>query len=56
MKFTSTLIVVKEMYVSKSFQDDVLGLDVVADFGDCRVCGENHFPGDFCLELPRRIV
>ena len=33
MKYTSTLIAVKEMEKSKQFYHDVLGLNVVADFG-----------------------
>lgn len=33
MKYTSTLIAVKDMGASKQFYRDVLGLDVVADFG-----------------------
>ena len=33
MKYTSTLIVVKDMEKSKQFYHDVLGLNVVADFG-----------------------
>lgn len=33
MKYTGTLIAVKNMTVSKRFYHDVLGLDVVADFG-----------------------
>ena len=32
MKYTSTLIAVKDMEISKGFYQDVLGLDVVADF------------------------
>ena len=33
MKFKSTLIAVKDMGISKRFYHDVLGLNVVADFG-----------------------
>ena len=33
MKYTSTLIAVKDMVKSKQFYHDVLGLNVVADFG-----------------------
>jgi Lactoylglutathione lyase and related lyases len=33
MKFTSTLIAVKDMEKAKQFYHDVLGLEVVADFG-----------------------
>lgn len=33
MKYTSTLIAVKDMKKSKQFYHDVLGLNVVADFG-----------------------
>jgi len=33
MKFKSTLIAVKDMDISKQFYHDVLGLNVVADFG-----------------------
>jgi len=33
MKYTCTLIAVKDMEKSKRFYHDVLGLDVVADFG-----------------------
>lgn len=33
MKFTSTLIAVKNMDASRQFYRDVLGLNVVADFG-----------------------
>lgn len=33
MKYTSTLIAVKDMDISKKFYHDVLGLDVVADYG-----------------------
>lgn len=33
MKYTRTLIAVKDMNVSKQFYRDVLGLDIVADFG-----------------------
>ena len=33
MKYTSTLIAVKDMDISKQFYRDVLGLEVVADFG-----------------------
>jgi catechol 2,3-dioxygenase-like lactoylglutathione lyase family enzyme len=33
MKYTSTLIVVKDMEKSKTFYHDVLGLEVVSDFG-----------------------
>lgn len=33
MKFTSTLIAVKDMEKAKQFYHDVLGLDVVSDFG-----------------------
>lgn len=33
MKYTSTLIAVKDMEVSKRFYHDILGLEVVADFG-----------------------
>ena len=33
MKFRSTLIAVKDMSISKQFYHDVLGLNVVADFG-----------------------
>lgn len=33
MKYTSTLIAVKDMEKSKQFYHDVLGLNVVADFG-----------------------
>lgn len=33
MKYTSTLITVKDMEKSKQFYHDVLGLNVVADFG-----------------------
>ena len=33
MKYTSTLIAVKDMNTSKQFYHDVLGLNVVADFG-----------------------
>ena len=33
MKFTGTLIAVKDIEVSKRFYNDVLGLNVVADFG-----------------------
>lgn len=34
MKYTSTLIAVADMEKSKQFYHDVLGLDVIADFGD----------------------
>lgn len=34
MKYTSTLIAVKKMDVSKQFYHDVLGLEVIADFGE----------------------
>ncbi|MER2151931.1 MAG: VOC family protein [Candidatus Limivicinus sp.] len=34
MKYTSTLIAVADMEKSKQFYHDVLGLEVVADFGD----------------------
>ena len=33
MKYTSTLIAVKDMDISKKFYHDVLNLDIVADFG-----------------------
>ena len=33
MKFRSTLIAVKDIDISKQFYHDVLGLNVVADFG-----------------------
>lgn len=33
MKYTSTLIAVNDMEISKQFYHDVLGLNVVADFG-----------------------
>ena len=33
MKYKSTLIAVKDMDISKQFYHDVLGLEVVADFG-----------------------
>lgn len=33
MKYTSTLIAVSDMEISKQFYHDVLGLNVVADFG-----------------------
>ena len=33
MKYTTTLIVVKDLQRSKQFYKDVLGLDVTADFG-----------------------
>ena len=33
MKYTGTLIAVKDMGKSKQFYHDVLGLEVVADFG-----------------------
>lgn len=33
MKYTGTLIAVKDMGISKRFYHDVLGLDVAADFG-----------------------
>ncbi|MDD5944099.1 MAG: glyoxalase [Clostridia bacterium] len=33
MKYESTLIAVKNMEVSKAFYHDVMGLDVIADFG-----------------------
>ncbi len=33
MKFTGTLIAVKDIGASKRFYNDVLGLNVVADFG-----------------------
>jgi catechol 2,3-dioxygenase-like lactoylglutathione lyase family enzyme len=33
MKYTSTLIVVKDMERAKQFYKDVLGLDVIVDFG-----------------------
>lgn len=33
MKFTSTLIAVSELEKSKKFYQDVLGLDIIADFG-----------------------
>lgn len=33
MKYTSTLIAVKDMNISKQFYHDVLGLNVAADFG-----------------------
>ena len=33
MKYTGTLIAVKDIEKSKQFYHDVLGLDVVADFG-----------------------
>ena len=33
MKFTGTLIAVKDIEISKRFYNDVLGLNVVADFG-----------------------
>lgn len=33
MKFTGTLIAVKDIELSKRFYNDVLGLNVVADFG-----------------------
>lgn len=33
MKYTSTLIAVKDMEISKRFYGDVLGMKVVADFG-----------------------
>ena len=33
MKYTSTLIAVKNMEKSKRFYHDVLGLDMVSDFG-----------------------
>lgn len=33
MKYTSTLIAVKDMEKSKQFYRDVLGLKMVADFG-----------------------
>ena len=34
LKYTSTLIAVADMEKSKKFYHDVLGLEVVADFGD----------------------
>ena len=34
LKYTSTLIAVADMEISKQFYHDVLGLEVVADFGD----------------------
>ena len=34
MKYTSTLIAVADMEISKQFYHDVLGLEIVADFGD----------------------
>ena len=34
LKYTSTLIAVVDMEISKQFYHDVLGLEVVADFGD----------------------
>ena len=34
LKYTSTLIAVADMEKSKRFYHDVLGLEVVADFGD----------------------
>lgn len=33
MKFTSTLIAVSDLEKSKKFYQDVLGLDIIADFG-----------------------
>jgi len=33
MKYTSTLLAVRDMEKSKQFYHDVLGLDIVADFG-----------------------
>ena len=33
MKFRSTLIAVKDIDISKQFYHDVLGMNVVADFG-----------------------
>lgn len=33
MKYSSTLIAVRDMEKSKQFYHDVLGLDVIADFG-----------------------
>ena len=33
MKYTSTLLAVTDMEKSKQFYHDVLGLDIVADFG-----------------------
>ena len=33
MKFTSTLIAVSDLEKSKRFYQDVLGLDIIADFG-----------------------
>jgi len=33
MKYISTLIAVKDMNISKQFYHDVLGLNVVVDFG-----------------------
>ncbi|WP_317853754.1 VOC family protein [Chakrabartyella piscis] len=33
MIYTATLIVVKDMEISKKFYQDVLGLDVISDFG-----------------------
>lgn len=34
MKYTSTLIAVKDMDISKQFYHNVLGLNIVADFGE----------------------
>ena len=34
LKYTSTLIAVADMEISKQFYHDVLGLEVTADFGD----------------------
>ena len=34
LKYTSTLIAVADMEISKQFYHDVLGLEVAADFGD----------------------
>ncbi len=34
LKYTSTLIAVADMKISKQFYHDVLGLEIVADFGD----------------------
>lgn len=34
LKYTSTLIAVADMEISKQFYHDVLGLEIVADFGD----------------------
>ena len=34
LKYTSTLIAVADMEISKRFYHDVLGLEIVADFGD----------------------